>query len=85
MHKTIFHAVPAMRCHCPAKIFRKARQALRYAQEAADTFEVAYAVWRVRKGTLRLLRRYPPAHVQVRAWQQHGTEKRPTHPSFSEE
>ena len=28
---------------------------------------VAYAVWRVRKGTLRLLKRYPPAHVQVRA------------------
>jgi hypothetical protein len=64
---TIFHAVPAMRCHCPAKHFRSERQALDYARKAADTFRVAYAVWRVRKGTLRLLRRYPPAHVQVRA------------------
>jgi hypothetical protein len=67
MHKTIFHAVPAMRCHCPAKHFRNVRQALEYARQAADTFRVGYAVWRVRKGTLRLLKRYPPAHVQVRA------------------
>jgi len=56
-----------MRCHCPAKHFRNVRQALQYAQQAADTFQLAYAVWRVRKGTLRLLKRYPPAHVQVRA------------------
>jgi hypothetical protein len=34
---------------------------------APQSFRVAYAVWRVRKGTLRLLKRYPPAHVQVRA------------------
>ena len=67
MPKTIFHAVPAMRCHCPAKHFRSERQALEYARQAATTFRVAYAVWRVRKGTLRLLRRYPPAHVRVRA------------------
>ena len=67
MRATLFHAVPAMRCHCPAKTFRKAQEALQYAQRAADTFQVAYAVWRVRKGTLRLLRRYPPAHVRVRA------------------
>jgi hypothetical protein len=56
-----------MRCHCLAKTFRKARQAMEYAQKAANTFKVAYAVWRVRKGTLQLLRRYPPAHVWVRA------------------
>jgi hypothetical protein len=67
MRNTLFHAVPAFRCHCPAKTFRKARQALQYARQAADTFKVAYAVWRVRKGTLRLLRRYPPAHVSIRA------------------
>ena len=67
MHKTIFHAVPAMRCLYPAKHFRNVRQALEYARQAADTFRVAYAVWRVHKGTLRLLKRYPPAHVQVRA------------------
>ena len=67
MSKTIFHAVPAMRCHCPAKHFRSVRQALEYARKAADAFQVAYAVWRVRRGTLRLLKRFPPAHVQVRA------------------
>ena len=67
MHKTIFHAVPAMRCHCPAKHFRNAQKALEYARKASAAFRVAYAAWRVRKGTLRLLRRYPPAHVQVRA------------------
>ena len=67
MPKTIFHAVPAMRCHCPAKHFQSERQALEYARKAADTFRVAYAVWRVQRGTLRLLRRFPPAHVQVRA------------------
>ena len=67
MPKTIFHAFPAMRCHCPAKHFRNVRQALQYARKAADAFQVAYAVWRVHKGTLRLLRRFPPAHVQVRA------------------
>jgi hypothetical protein len=67
MHKTIFHAVPALRCHCPAKIFRSERKALEYARQAANAFHVAYAVCCVRKGTLRLLRRYPPAHVQVQA------------------
>jgi hypothetical protein len=67
MHKPIFHAVPALRCHCPAKIFRSERKALEYAQQAANAFWVASAVWRVRKGTPRLLRRYPPAHVQVQA------------------
>ncbi len=67
MSKTIFHAVPAMRCHCPAKHFRNVRQALQYARQAADSFRVSYAVWRVQRGTLRLLRRFPPAHVQVRA------------------
>jgi hypothetical protein len=56
-----------MRCHCPAKNFHKEKQALEYAQEAADMFKAAYAVWRVWKGTLRLLRRYPPARVRVRA------------------
>lgn len=63
----LYHAVPAFRCHCPSKTFRDAQAAAEYARKAADTFKVAYAVWRVRKGTLRLLKRYPPAHVQVRA------------------
>jgi hypothetical protein len=67
MSKTIFHAVPARRCPCPAMAFRNAQDALEYARRAANAYRVAYAVWRVRKGTLRLLRRYPPAHVQVRA------------------
>ena len=67
MSKTIFHVVPAFRCHCPAKTFRNAQMALEYARKAADTFRVSYAVWRVRKHTLRLLKRFPPAHVQVRA------------------
>ena len=44
MSKTIFHAVPAMRCHCPAKHFRSERQALEYAQQAANAFRVTYAV-----------------------------------------
>jgi hypothetical protein len=67
MSKTIFQAVPVMRCHCPARHFRSEGQAVEYARNAANAFRVAYAVWRVRKGTLRLLKRYPPAHVQVRA------------------
>jgi hypothetical protein len=67
MRTTLFHAVPAMRCHCPAKTFRNSRQAFQYAEKAANAFKITYAVWRVRKGTLRLLRRYPPAHVRVRA------------------
>jgi hypothetical protein len=67
MHKTIFHAVPAFRCLCPAKHFRNVRQALEYARKAADAFRVCYAVWRVRKHTLRLMKRFPPANVQVRA------------------
>ena len=67
MRATLFHAFSAMRCHCPAKTFGSERQAMEYARKAADTFRVAYAVWRVRKGTLRLLRRYPRAHVRVRA------------------
>jgi hypothetical protein len=50
-----------------AKHFRNVGDALAYARHAANTFRIAYAVWRVRKGTLRLLKRYPPAHVQVRA------------------
>jgi hypothetical protein len=58
--KTSFHVVPALRCHCPAKSFRKAGQALKYARKASVVFRVAYAVWRVRKGTLRLLRRFRP-------------------------
>jgi len=67
MPKTIFHAVRAMRCHCPAKHFCNVQAALEYARKAANVFRVAYAVWRVRKDTLRLLKRFPPAHVQVRA------------------
>ena len=35
MSKTIFHAVPAMRCHCPAKHFRNAQAALQYARKAS--------------------------------------------------
>jgi hypothetical protein len=62
----VYHAVPAFRCHCPARHFRDERAALEYARQAANTFRVAYAVWRVRKGTLRLLKRDPPAHVRVR-------------------
>ena len=67
MGKTIFHAVPVFRCHCPAKHFPSEPEALEYARKAANAFRVGYAVWRVRKGTMRLLKRYPPAHVQVRA------------------
>jgi len=43
MSKTIFHAVPAMRCHCPAKHFRSVQQAIEYARKAADAFRVSYA------------------------------------------
>jgi hypothetical protein len=59
-----------MRCHCPAKHFRNVRQALQYARRAADTFRVAYAVWRVRNGTLRLRKQYAgfrPARQTERA------------------
>ena len=38
MPKTIFHAVPAMRCHCPAKHFRNAQAALQYARKASAAF-----------------------------------------------
>jgi hypothetical protein len=62
-------SLPLSGRHCLAKTFRKARQALQYARQAADTFRVAFAVWRVRKGTLRRLKRYPPAHVRMRACQ----------------
>jgi hypothetical protein len=60
----------------PGQAFRRRARTLAYAREAANTFRVAYAVWRVRKGTPRLLKRYPSTHVRVRAWLQHGTEKR---------
>ena len=63
----LYHAVPAFRCHCPAKAFKSECKALEFAQNAANAFQVAYAVWHVREGTLRLLKRYQPAHVQVRA------------------
>jgi hypothetical protein len=43
------------------------RQRLLPSHTSTATFRVAYAVWRVRKGMLRLLKRYPSAHVQVRA------------------
>jgi hypothetical protein len=64
---SIFHAVAALCGHGPAKTFRSERQGLEYARNAADTFRVAYAVWRARKHTLRLMKRFPPARVQVRA------------------
>jgi hypothetical protein len=67
MSKTIFHAVPVMRCHCPAKHYQSEGQALEYTRKATNAFRVVYAVWRVRQHTLRLLRRVTPAHVQVRA------------------
>jgi hypothetical protein len=67
MRKTIYYAVPAVRCPCPAMAFCTARDAREYARRAADAYRVVYAVWRVGKRTLRLLKRYPPAHVQVRA------------------
>jgi hypothetical protein len=67
MHTTIFHAVPALRWHCPANHFSSERLVLEYAREASATFRVAYTVRRVRKGTLRLWKRYPRVHVQVRA------------------
>jgi hypothetical protein len=67
MPKTIYHAVPAVRCPCPAMAFGNARDAREYARRAANAFRVAYAVWRVGKRTLRLLKRYPPAHVRVGA------------------
>jgi hypothetical protein len=63
----LYHAVPAFRCHCSAKIFHDPDAAAEYAQKAADSFRIEYSVWRSCKGTLRLLKRYPPAHVQVRA------------------
>ena len=33
--------------------------------EAPEEVRQAWLVWRVRKGTLRLLQRYPSAHVRV--------------------
>jgi hypothetical protein len=63
----IFHAVPAFRCHCPPKTFRKAKQALAYARKASETFRVAYAVWRVQGGRIRLLKWFPPGAIRRRA------------------
>jgi hypothetical protein len=60
----------------PARHFRDERAALEYARNAANTFRVAYAVWRVRKGTLKLPKRYPPAHGRVGARQRRETEER---------
>jgi hypothetical protein len=67
MRATTYHTAPAVRCFCPSKTFRKAQDALEYARKAADTFRVSYAVWRVRKGTLRLLKRFPAPQVRRRA------------------
>jgi hypothetical protein len=62
----IYHAVPAVRCACPAKTFRKVKQALAYARKAANAFQVAYAVWRVQGGRIRLLKRFPPGAIRRR-------------------
>jgi hypothetical protein len=45
----------------------KAQDALEYARRAAEAFRVGYAVWRVRKGTLRLLKRFPAPQIRRRA------------------
>jgi hypothetical protein len=69
MRATTYHAVPAVRCCCPSKVFRKARDALRYARKAAETFRGSHAVWRVRRGTLRLVKRFPAPGPKARLTQ----------------
>jgi hypothetical protein len=46
--KTIFHAVPAMRCHCPAKHFHKAHcPAKRYYQDPTTKTTTSFSEdWR---------------------------------------
>ena len=56
-----FLATPAFRCHAPAKGFRTAEDAARYAREAAGTFRVGYAVWDTAGGRPRCLERVPAA------------------------
>jgi hypothetical protein len=41
--------------------FRRRRQAVAYAQFAADLLGLPYAVWSVRPGRLRLLGRFQPS------------------------
>jgi hypothetical protein len=60
MRATLFYVVPSFRCHCPAKTFRKARQAVQYPQQVADTFKVAYSVWRVHKSAFVSWNPRPP-------------------------
>ncbi len=55
---SLYHAVPACRCRCPAKVFQNARDALDYARRAANALRVGYAVWRVHGGRVRLVRQF---------------------------
>jgi hypothetical protein len=66
MPTAFYHAVPAFRCYCPAKVFADLGPALRYARRASATFKVGYAVWRVQGGTLRLVKRFPAGRVRPR-------------------
>jgi hypothetical protein len=54
-------AAPAVRsAKAPAHTFARPGEAVRYARVAAEVWGVAYAVWRVRRWRLRILRRVPP-------------------------
>ena len=53
MYETIFMATPTMQSYSPAKSFTRADNALRFAENAARQYRVAYAVWQHRPQSLR--------------------------------
>jgi hypothetical protein len=56
---TRFYSTPAVRSFAPAKTFCNALEAHRHAREAANAFQVAYAVWQLSAGRLLRLGYFP--------------------------
>jgi hypothetical protein len=58
-----FHASPSFRCHAPGRTFADVEQAVAYARDAAERFNVPFAVWAIQAGRPHLVRRFiPTAH-----------------------
>lgn len=53
-----FAAVPIMQCHSPAKTFDCAKNALRFAEDAARKHKVGYVVWQRHNGRLKRLKTF---------------------------
>ncbi len=65
MTEAPYHATPAFRCSAPSRTFWSEQQARQYAQEAADSFHISYAVWSSLEGRLRLLARFAAAPARA--------------------